>query len=259
MSNKTFVNLSREECLRECSVLFENAKRKWKTAETVAEIEKDYGSAVTLSIVSIEEFVKGLILYLDGKGFEFRSVKGVAGILNKNHEMRYFIAFVMFTINVIGNDVFKWMKRFMMNPEYAESLTKQLEEKDRVLDVKMKFYLLRRLVKLRTEYEWFERVNSYRQDGLYTDYQDGALKSPMVIDKNYYKDVRKRLKKIYLMCMQILVVPNERAQGIEDKAYNDVLQMFKKDNIYEKLSNAINTVKSSKMSPFELARQQFKS
>src|SRR5579859_8076673 len=102
MDDMSFLNLPKKD------------DQKWNSAIMLAKSE-DYGGAVSLLIISIEELIKSIILFMDGKGFEFRNVKGINTFF-RNHQIRYIIAFVMFAMNIIGEDLVKFILKIRENP-----------------------------------------------------------------------------------------------------------------------------------------------
>ena len=72
---KSFNTLSKLECEEVFPQIYFSANEKWKSANFISK-RGDYSSSTFLMISCIEEYLKSLILALDGNGFKFRQVKG---------------------------------------------------------------------------------------------------------------------------------------------------------------------------------------
>src|SRR4051812_38270732 len=98
MSSKTFLTIPKKECLEVYKTILKNSDNKWESGKKLADIG-DFGGATSFALISVEELIKALIVFLDGKGFEFRSLKGIDTFF-KNHKIRYIIAYAMFAMNL---------------------------------------------------------------------------------------------------------------------------------------------------------------
>jgi len=109
MSSKTFVTISKNECLTVYRNVLEHSDQKWESGKQLAKIN-DFGGATSMAIISVEELVKSLIIFLDGKGFEFRSIKGISTLFD-NHQIRYLLAYTMFAMGLFGDELMKFLKK----------------------------------------------------------------------------------------------------------------------------------------------------
>ena len=102
---KKFSSLSTAECTAAYKEMMVAADKEWEAGAQLAALSK-HGNAVALLIISIEEYVKALLIFFDSKGFRFRNTKGV-DVFFRNHQIRYIIAFVMVVMNLFGEEAKK--------------------------------------------------------------------------------------------------------------------------------------------------------
>ncbi|NOT91646.1 AbiV family abortive infection protein [Ferruginibacter sp.] len=142
MEGKTFLNISRKECLIVYNDILENSDRRWESGMVLAK-NGDFGLGISASIISIEELIKAIIVFLDGNGFDFRKSKGIDSFF-RNHEIRYVIAYFIFIISLAGDELKKIIKKMNDNPEHVNNLIKGMrDDKNFILD-KYKFYFFKK-------------------------------------------------------------------------------------------------------------------
>lgn len=250
MESKTFLNISKEECSIIYKKIIENSDNKWNSGKKIAET-KEYGTATSLAIISIEELVKALIVFFDGYGFEFRKVKGIKSIF-ENHQLRYFIAFIMFVLNLVGEELIKFLQKFHDNPEEMIKTMERMTSNEKQLNQIGFRYLLRKMVLVKNEFDWFAKVDLFRQEGFYSDYEN-QLKSPISINENDYNQLILRLEKVRVVGREL--ISSFESKNPEAQKNRERLKMYFKDKqIYDKISNALNSTKQSKATPFEFIK-----
>ncbi len=253
MSEKTFSTISKKECATVYKEILINSNKKWNAAEKLAEIG-DFGGAISLSIISIEELIKSLLIYLDGKGFEFRNVAGM-DVFFKNHQIRYIIAYIMLVVSLFGEDIIKHLLDFRENSAKYLTIKEEVTKPD-FIEAKMKYYILRKFVQMKRELEWFSKVDKLRQNGFYSGY-DNKLFSPVDLGAEDYKEVVKRLAKVRF-------VGNEFIKSIEmggehiQKIVSDSRRDFKRNKHYAKIEKALKNITKQRESPFDLFKKIFK-
>ncbi len=180
MPDKSFVTISRKECQSRYKEIITVSDKHWETSQKMAEAE-NYGLAMILLIASIEELVKALIIFFDANGFDLRKVKGTNKFF-KDHQIRYFIAYIMFIMNIVIDEFKKIIIQYYNRPEDLMQLVKQAKSDETFFEKHLKFYLLRKLILVKKELEWFEKIDLSRQQSLYSDYQ-GKFSSPSLSEK----------------------------------------------------------------------------
>lgn len=245
MPSKPIHKLTQEECIRYYDALTKNATSKWKIAGTLSR-KKEYGAATSHLLISIEESIKSVIVFFDSKGCEFRHVNGADRIFN-NHRIRFFLAFLMFGINIFGEDLFKWLKKIKKNPTELHKKVKGLILDKKELPLGVKFYLTRKFYILKKEKEWFQKADILRQIGFYADYNE-EIQSPETIDQATYEEIHARLFKIRNLVSKLIKSYNSMSENEIEEMKNE----FKKRNIYSLLEQGLAMSKSYKSSPFEM-------
>lgn len=185
--NKTFMSISKKECLVASGECFANSNSKYNDAAILANAGS-YGNATSMLMLSLEEMMKGLILNLDANGFKFRhSVKGIGSIF-ENHKLRYFLAFALSVFNAFSLDLKKLLIRLIDKPQEFLSLNLA----DPALQQRATLWLMIKMEFIRKDIEWFSNADMYRQDGFYVDF-DESLKTPLHISADQFNEFRHRV------------------------------------------------------------------
>jgi len=188
---KSLKDLSDEDCGLISSEMIKNSDRRWDSAKILADNE-DYGGAIRDHITSMEEMIKGLLMFLDSKGFEFRKIEEMEGIIRKNHTIRHFIGFIMFVINIFASE---FENLILKCKEEPSSMLKIFNEQKEKKDLIIKMYFFRKILLIKEEFLWFSKVEIYRQEGIHVDYNP-SIGSPLDINIDDYKEVYKRLENV---------------------------------------------------------------
>ncbi len=229
--------------------LFKNSNQKWKSAQTLAET-KDYGSAISLSITSIEELIKSIINVLDARGFELKRIIGMESML-RDHQVKHITALSISIIGVIGEDFIHLLQMFKEKPNELFKLLKSIQ-KDGPDHSKLKGYVLKKIIVFKNEFKWFSKLEQMRREGLYCDF-NGKLKSPMQINHDDYLEVHYKLKKIHDFGK--IIIESYLDNSYED-LLKDVLHQVKSNNIYEQISQSIVEKRKSRKNPFNIIADQ---
>lgn len=239
-----FLNISKEECLSLYKDILANSDRTWSSAKILSE-QSDYGSAVSMAIISVEEMVKAFVLCMDGHGFRFRSVKGVDSLFS-NHQIRYVVAYGMFVVSIFGEEIKNLLIRYAAEPQELIYLRHKMINQEDFLERNLRYYTLRKMVQLKKELKWFSKVDIFRQEGFYSDYDD-KLKTPLNIEKKDYMEVISRLEKV----RQVGKVVMDTFESNEQE-YMEVFASIQKDfndkRMYNKMAVTLKTI--DKRNPF---------
>ncbi len=250
--SKRFSSLTTKECADAYKSMYATAESEWEAGKQLAASGK-YGNATALLIISIEEYVKSLLIFFDSKGFHFRNTKGVA-VFFRNHQIRYVIAFVMSVMNLFGEEMKKALLWVKANPEKVTQLHKDMNEQEQFFEQRFGYYLKRKLVYILREFAWFKNADLFRQEGFYCDYKD-FLKTPLQLSKDEFNEVYVRLEKVRDVGKFLI-------QGIEssDASVQEQIRKLKSDfktrQYYQKISNALEALSKSKQNPFAYIEQQ---
>jgi AbiV family abortive infection protein len=249
---KKFSSLTKAECAEAYKEMFANAESEWQAALSLAKSGK-HGNATSLMIISIEEYVKSLLIFFDSHGFHFRTTKGV-GVFFRNHQIRYLIAFVMAVMNHFGEEMKRFLLNIKENPEKIKSLHAAFKEDDNYIEKRFGYYLRRKLVEIIIEFRWFKGADLFRQKGFYCDYRD-FLRTPLHITEVEFKEVFKRLGKIRSVGKAII----EGFESDSKEVLEQIQKMkteFRAKNHYLKITNGLKRLSDSKQSPFEYIETQ---
>jgi AbiV family abortive infection protein len=255
MNTKSFINISKKECVEICTDICENSEKHWRSGRLLAE-KGDYGTAISVSIISIEELIKALILALDSAGFEFRKVKGVNTFF-KNHEMRYVIAYFMFVISLLGEELIILVKKHNENPQKTQQIFYDIKKDEISFINRFGFYLKRKIIILRNELRWFSKIDLFRQEGFYCDYNN-RFKTPVRISAKEYTEVFERLAKVRRLC-RFLIRELKKNDDKEKKQFDEIRKLMKTENYYEKIEYALSSVKCNRKRAFDAIFDHFRS
>ncbi|MBO9204201.1 MULTISPECIES: AbiV family abortive infection protein [Niastella] len=250
MDSRNFSTISKEECVVAYEALLENSDAKWKAAKVNASLG-EYGIASSLCVVSIEELIKAILLCQDSLGFEFRRVKGM-DVFFKNHLIRYYIAYWLFTMGWAMNELLGFIKKLRENPEWAISFMEEIKSEN-IFEQKMKFYLLRQLILLKRELDWFSKIDNIRQDGFYAGY-NGKLINPINISQEQYNDVKLKLSIVRKIGRSFITQIANKDKVIIDLIEEKRIEFKSKDH-YSKIAIMLKDLRASRNSPFDLFKQ----
>lgn len=93
-SSKRFLELSADKCLETFPIMFQNADNHFHSAKILAE-NKLYGNAVAHLVLSTEERIKGLIIFLDGLGCNIRQVPGIINYFERHQKRLNLACFII--------------------------------------------------------------------------------------------------------------------------------------------------------------------
>lgn len=253
-TGKTFMTLSKEECLIAYKDVLSNSESKWEAGLKNAK-NGEHGIALSLAIISIEELVKSLIILMDGKGFNIRSTKGIHTIF-RNHQIRFVIAYAMFVVSVFGEELIRLIQMLKGDPKLLPNLIVKFTNNDPVMLRWLKIYSIKKFLMLKREFEWFSQVDLFRQDGFYSDY-DGMLRSPLKIDGQNYFEVIHRLDKVRRVGKSLIDSLNSEEE-LYTEHFQNMKQMFYQENFYDKIGAALSTVRKARQNPFDVIVEKIK-
>ena len=253
MGNKTFKDLTQIECAEAYKRMESNSDRRWKSAELLASNE-DFGGAIRDHITSVEELIKAIIIYLDAQGFEFRKVDGMDIMLTRSHSLRHFMAFIMFILNVFAEDIKGFFIKSKEDPTLFKIIGKGSKGNKMKMQKFMRVYIFKKVLKIKAEYKWFEKVELLRQAGTHVDYKE-TLISPEDISLRDYKQVFMRLENVRKMGKEVLLTFDTKNTYLE-KEVEKLKQDLHNKGWYRNMGEALKNVKNKK--PFELFSNEVK-
>ena len=249
--DKKLKDLTITECFNRYEEMMKNSDLRWRSAKLLAQNE-DYGGAIRDHITSMEEMIKGLIMFMDSQGFQFRTVDGMDTIIRKSHSIRHFIGFTMFIMNIFMDD----LKGMIIKIRKAPSTVLKYKGNIKGIEPILKKYALRKFVIIQKEFHWFAKVESLRQEGSHVDY-DPQIKSPLNITLEEYKEVYKRLKNVRIVTKDIIKTFDSDDNGGEMiKGIQEFQQEFITEGWYLKMQEPLKLLKKKK-NPFDIVQTFF--
>ncbi len=156
------MRLSKEECALFYPAVRANAQRHLLAADTLKKTG-DYGNAIAHRILGSEEMVKALILFLEGKGMDLRSIDAIKPL---------------FRFHVPRHKVFKTLFTALHALHTISTATKLSFGKALAT-------LLKGGLETYFNARWWENAERYKQNGFYADHQ-GVFNDPTKITKDEY-------------------------------------------------------------------------
>lgn len=193
-ADKTFNGLTKEECLMVYPRLVENSDNLLDSAKLLSNAGY-FGTSISHLVLSSEEIVKGLVIFLDGKGLQIRRVKHLNKIFY-NHLPRHSFALFFYLIMKILIPIIKlgekFTKHFVIKSKSDKSILSgddyiKLSNKDPKLLLEnvygMSTFSLTKRGLLSVDF-WTEADN-LKMRGFYVDYKNELL-LPSNINKTEY-------------------------------------------------------------------------
>lgn len=176
MRINNFMRLSAAECAQFYPAVRANAQRHNRAADTLQKTG-DYGNAIAHRILGSEEMVKALILFLEGKGMDLRSLEAIKPL---------------FKFHVPRHKVFKTLFS-ALHALHTMSSASQLSFGKALLT------LLKGGLETYFNTQWWKNAERYKQNAFYADHQ-GVFNDPLKLTRedcdtayNYTRTVNERM------------------------------------------------------------------
>ena len=113
---RKFQNLSPHECLAAYTTVMKNANRHFKVSQTLQSVN-EFPNAIAHLILSTEELIKAMVLFLDRYGFNLRKEKMISRIFH-DHDARHFILRDIFSVYLIIKPLVTLKKRKLSQSKF---------------------------------------------------------------------------------------------------------------------------------------------
>ena len=158
-------------------------------------------------------------------------------IIFNHHRLRYALAYIIFAVSLFGDDLKKLALEIRDNPTKVKIYMDEISDDINLfLKRRLRKYAIRKLIQFRRELKWFSKMDVFRQDGFYCDYQD-YLKNPIRITKENCNELMVRLTKVretvnsFCLTLQLEDInkqlDNLRIDFIKKGYYNDIAVSIK--------------------------------
>jgi AbiV family abortive infection protein len=167
-----FINLPKEDCLKVYPIVKANADRHFKVASILSEA-KEYPNAIAHLILGTEELIKTVALFLEGKEFNFSTMKDYKKIFY-NHSARHSILKEFFSVWIFCKSIFdlKRKKKGEHSIMYALGITTS------ILGAGLEGLM---------NYEWWSTADKLKQNGFYVDYINKVISPDDIREPDYRK------------------------------------------------------------------------
>lgn len=241
-----FINLSSEKSKGLNELIYQNAVRLKNDATYLAKDKNSYSTATSLLILSLEETIKSLIVFLHSEGYPIYKSKRISKIFS-HHKTRHDFAIFIETINAIFILSTVCRKGFENRKKQSEELkSKSLNSEDLLKG----FGILWELIESIFNDKIIKNFDDYKNNGLYVDYIDRLFIPEKEITDGHYEQVQQVLNTITKIYKLILIAHNSKAQNrnnyilYEDikKQIEEIIKNKHLDDYLDSLKNNINDV-----------------
>lgn len=208
MVNK-FLNLSAKDSKGLDIPIYKNALQLKKDAELIADSRKSYSSATSLLILSTEEVIKSILVFLHAEGYGIYKTQGAKKIFS-NHKIRHQIAQLMEMGFGFVNSVLK----------YKEEKTTNLSEKHWFKKIFIvTFDVLKAAEPLLSGLEKIKKLqafNTLKNKGFYVDYQDELIVPQTEVTAEIYNETLAIANSIFGFSKSLRILHHPNLENHED-------------------------------------------
>lgn len=215
-----FSEISPDECLRCYPFVLSNADSHYKSALLLAK-NGHYGNAIALLILSAEESLKALVLYLEGKGFEIRKIKNVNKVFHQ-HVTRHGLINDFLIIPQVVLFALKGFKHRQV-PNLFEIATAGLE----IVDV------------VKGEH-WWTKADLLKQKGFYTDYKE-SLVIPQALTEQDYRQTLRYIES----CRDTILEIIQYIDKVQMKDWDRFKETIRQSELYKLIEERLQQQKSA--------------
>lgn len=239
---ENYRNLSADECFHLAYEFFENADKLYY--ESIDEAEKHhYGKATFLLIQSLEQTARGLILFLDSKGFEFRKEVEMIDELFHNHSLRSGLTLILSVHHVVAEDLQKVSGKILSKPEKLNEWT---STKGLWISYVLK-YLSQYIGSAFKEVFWYTGAGFLRQKA-FSENDSTIDFSKVKVSEKEYNSLLERMDTMRIFIGNTTDIFNEENEVIADKTKGLIKAMKEKD-LYSFCNRIIIKIKENKANP----------
>ena len=219
MSTTTFLNLSPKQSKDLDRHIFNNARQLKRDAILIAETNKSFSSSSSILVLSTEETIKAILVFLHSQNYKVYNFKGSKKLFTQ-HTIRHDIAKFLELISRI-------FKMFEKYEEVNKSLIKTNVKWFNEL-VNGAYTFLNTIIPLLeagSKYFEIEKFDNYKKKGFYVDYENNVLVPKVEINATEYKVILNVLDSISVnyKILRILFHPK-----INNHICSEKLEEFKK-------------------------------
>ena len=230
---KHFLNLSPAASKGLDIPIFKNAKRLRANSKLIAEVNQSYATATSLLILSAEEVIKALLVKFHSEDFKVYQIKGSKRFFNDHkirHEIAQLIEMGIGLLEIAMDSEKRGVKphksiRFKKVNKFLDGVLSFLDKSKIMLDAASRINML-------------SEFNSYKNCGLYVDFQDYLQEPINEIDKTKYQEVKQITDRLFKSYQFISILYDSKANNHisqeEIDAWKVILKALIDDAILDK-------------------------
>lgn len=235
-------NLSAEECFHIAYKFFENADKLYYESLDESATE-NFGQATFYLTQSLEQTARGLILFLDSKGFQFRKEVEMIDELFLNHSLHSGLTLILSVHHVVAEDLEKVSGKILSNPEKLNEWT---GKKGLWISYVVK-YLSHYIGSAFKEVFWYTGAGFLRQKAFSEN--DATIDfSKVKVSEKEFNSLLERIETMRIFIGNTTDIFNEENEIIEDKTKGLIKTMKEKD-LYSFCNRIIIKIKENKANP----------
>ncbi|WP_430934003.1 AbiV family abortive infection protein [Saccharicrinis sp. 156] len=196
---KKFTSISRSEAIEIYPHIIKNYERLKKTAD-FAYTDANYGTALSLYILSSEELIKAFVIFLHSIGvnvLQAKELKGVFSQHKKKHELSQAVELIAFMESfILLTDKETYKPNVETGSEWLDKISGFVSGIGKIIEPISKFD---------KNAEWWDEADYYKNRGLYVDYCDD-LKTPLQITKEQSSEGKEKAEKLFDRIRKIKIV-----------------------------------------------------
>lgn len=224
-----FVNLDQKESKKIHPAIYKDALRKKKDANLLAQ-NKSFSTANSILILSSEEAVKALMIFLHSEGFHIYKLEDSKKIFS-DHKMRHNIAKLIEAIYGLADSFLEFEKIEKSNKSFSDD-----ENINAIVNIVLDFKEAGKpFINSMDRTEILENFNDDKNKGLYTDYRKNLQVSSEIITEEKYIETLETVERIFRIYRIINVSFNPKASHHKKLIKNS----FEKDMLLTMFNSGI--------------------
>jgi AbiV family abortive infection protein len=169
----SFLQINNTECEAIYAAVLENGRSLLKTGQDCAKAGK-YGLAITLSILGVEESIKGLLLLIKSQGVNVHVIREFKSAITGHHRTRHETVALLELVKLMRSAV-----SVIANPKDAiRNFLKNSDAIENLLNGNLKISTFNNV-------DWWTEANEKKNHGFYARYDNG-LRLPNDTSKDEY-------------------------------------------------------------------------
>ncbi len=211
---KKITSISRSDAIAIYPHIIKNYERLKKTAD-FAYTYANYGTALSLYILSSEELIKAFVIFLHGIGVNVLQAKELKGIFSqhkKKHELSQALELIAFMESfILLTDKETYKPKVETGSEWLDMISGIVSGFGKIIEP---------ISRLDKNTEWWDEADYYKNRGLYVDYSNG-LKTPSQITKEQSTEGKEKAEKLFERIRRVKLVFEKQSEKEQKQLISD--------------------------------------